>query len=219
VTFSATATIGAATTLAIITQPSSAVSSGLSFAQQPVIELRDAAGNPVPREGVNVTAAIVSGGGSLGGTTTRATNREGRAVFTDLAITGLPGPRTLIFSAAGFSSVRSSPIQVAAGAPSGSRSTLSASPAAIVVGTGSSTVTVTVRDAQGTPIPGVAVQISVSGSGNTVTQTGSTNSSGVATGSFTSTVAESKTVSATAGGVPIQQTATVTVTAPPPPSP
>ena len=217
ITFSAMATLGAPSVLVIITQPSSTASSGVPFAQQPVIELRDAGGNPVPQAGVNVTVAIASGGGTLGGTTTRATNGDGRAVFTDLSISGSPGSRTLSFSAAGFSSVRSSAIQVGAGAPSGSRSSLSANPTTIEAGTGSSTVTVTVRDAQGTPISGVAVQISVSGSGNTVTQPGSTNSSGVATGSFMSTVVESKTVSATAGGVAIQETATVTVTAPPPP--
>jgi hypothetical protein len=219
VTFTATATIGAASALAIITQPSATASSGAPFAQQPVVELRDAAGNPVPQSGVNVLVAIASGGGILGGTTTRATNSDGRAMFTDLSISGVPGPRTLRFSASGFSSVQSSSIQMAVGAPSGSRSTLSASPASIEAGTGSATVTVNVRDAQGTPIPGVAVQISVSGSGNTVTQGGPTNSSGVTTGSFTSTVAEPKTISATAGGVPIQQTAIVTVTEPPPPPP
>jgi hypothetical protein len=216
-TFSASATTGAPTALVIVRQPSSTAASGAPFAQQPVIELRDAAGNPVRQAGVNVTAAIATGGGTLGGTTQRVTDGDGRAVFTDLSITGSPGPRTLSFTAAGFTSVRSTTILVSVGAPSGSRSTVSANPASFEAGNGSSTITVTVRDASGTPIPGVAVQISISGSGNTVTQPGSTSAAGVATGSFTSTVAESKTVSATAAGVPIQQTATVIVTPPPPP--
>jgi adhesin/invasin len=219
VTFTATATVGAPGRLAIVTQPSSTAASGVPFAQQPVIQLRDGSGNAVSQAGVNVTAAIASGGGTLGGTTTRATDGNGRATFTDLSISGTPGGRTLIFAADGFSSVSSASIQVGAGAPSGSQSTLSANPASFEAGSGSSTVTVTVRDAAGTPVSGVAVQISVSGSGNSITQPSATNGSGVATGSFTSAVAESKTVSATAGGVAIQQTATVTVTAPPAPPP
>ncbi len=217
VTFTATATVGAATTLAIVTQPSSSASSGVPFAQQPVIQLRDASGNAVPQAGVGVTAAIASGGGTLGGTTTRATDGNGRATFTDLSITGSAGVRTLIFAAAGFSSVTSSAIQLGPGAPSPSESSLSAEPASFEAGSGSSTITVTVRDAQGNPVPGAAVQLTVSGTGNTVTAPAVTNSSGVTTGSFTSTVAEAKTVSAAADGVQIQETATVTVTAPPPP--
>jgi adhesin/invasin len=218
ITFTATATVGAPSRLAIITQPSSTAASGVPFAQQPVLQLRDGSGNAVAQAGVSVTAAIASGGGTLGGTTTRATDANGRATFTDLSISGAPGARTLIFAADNFSSVTSASIEVGAGAPSGSQSTLSANPTSFEAGSGSSTITVTVRDAQGTPVSGVAVQISVSGSGNSITQPPATNSSGVTTGSFTSTVAESKTVSATAGGVAIQQTATVTVNAPPPPT-
>jgi adhesin/invasin len=218
VTFTATATLGAASRLAIVTQPSASASSGVPFGQQPVIQLRDASGNAVPQAGVNVTAAIATGGGSLGGTATRPTDTNGRATFTDLSITGSPGARTLIFAADGFSSVTSTSIQVGAGAPSGSQSEISANPTSFQAGTGSSAITVTVRDAQGTPISGVAVQLSVSGTGNTITQPAATNGSGVTTGSFSSTVAETKTVSATAGGVPIQATATVTVDPPPAPT-
>ncbi|MGH7630511.1 MAG: Ig-like domain-containing protein [Gemmatimonadales bacterium] len=219
VTFTATATIGAASRLAIVTQPSSSASSGVPLAQQPVIQLRDASGNAVPQGGVNVTVTIASGDGTLNGTRTRPTDGNGRATFTDLSISGSPGTRTLIFAADGFSSVTSSAIQVGPGAPSPSESRLSADPTSFEAGSGSSTITVTVRDGQGTPVPGVPVQLTVTGTGNTVAQPGLTNSSGVATGSFTSTDAESKTVSATAAGVQIQQTATVAVEAPPPPPP
>jgi hypothetical protein len=218
VTFTATAAVGPASRLAIVTQPSGTVTSGVAFPQQPVIELRDASGTPVPQANVSVTAAIASGGGTLNGSTTAATNGSGRAAFTNLSISGSPGSRTIIFAADGFSSVTSSPIEVNAAGPSASESRVAADPTSFQAGSGASTIAVTVRDAQGTPLPNVPVQISVSGSGNSVTQPGSTNASGVATGSFTSTVAEGKTVSATAGGVQIQQTASVTVTAPPPPT-
>jgi adhesin/invasin len=216
ITFTATAAVGPASRLAIVTQPSGTVTSGVAFPQQPVIELRDAAGNAVPQPDVRVTAAIASGGGTLNGSTSVTTNSSGRAAFSNLSITGSPGTRTIIFAADGFSSVTSSPIQVNAAGPSASESRVSADPTSFQAGNGSSTITVTVRDAQGTPLPNVGVQISVSGTGNTVNQPGVTNASGVATGSFTSTVAEAKTVSATAGGVAIQQTASVTVTAPAP---
>jgi adhesin/invasin len=216
ITFTATAAVGPASRLAIVTQPSGTVTSGVAFPQQPVIELRDASGNAVPQGDVRVTAAIASGGGTLNGATTATTNGSGRAAFTNLSITGSPGTRTIIFAADGFSSVTSSAIQVNAAGPSASQSGVSAAPASFEAGSGSSTITVTVRDAQGTLLPNIPVQITVSGTGNAVNQPGSTNASGVATGSFTSTVAETKTVSATAGGVQIQQTATVTVTAPAP---
>jgi adhesin/invasin len=219
VTFTATATLGPASRLAIVTQPSATATSGVPFPQQPVIELRDAAGNPVPQANVQVTAAIASGGGTLNGTTNATTTSSGRAAFTNLSITGSPGPRTIIFAANGFASVTSSAIQVNPAGPSATESGVVADPTSFEAGTGSSTVTVTVRDAQGTPLANVPVAIAVSGSGNSITQPGSTNASGIATGSFTSTVAETKTVSASAGGVQIQQTATVTVTAPPPPPP
>src|SRR2546429_1077444 len=75
----------------ITTQPSTTAQSGVAFAQQPVVQLRDASGNPVSQTGVTVTAAIASGGGTLGGTLTATTNGSGVASFTNLAITGAAG--------------------------------------------------------------------------------------------------------------------------------
>src|SRR5438445_9664074 len=51
VTFTATGTAGAAAKLAIATQPSATVQSGVTFPQQPVIQLQDASGNPVSQSG------------------------------------------------------------------------------------------------------------------------------------------------------------------------
>src|SRR5204862_713831 len=64
VTFTATATAGAAAKLAITTEPSSSAQSGAPFAQQPVVQLQDANGNPVSQSGVTVTAVVASGPGS-----------------------------------------------------------------------------------------------------------------------------------------------------------
>lgn len=85
--------------LGIISQPSSAAQSGVEFPQQPVVEVRDANGDAVLAAGTGITAAIASGGGTLTGTTTVATDADGRATFTDLAIAGSVGDRTLSFSA------------------------------------------------------------------------------------------------------------------------
>src|SRR5205085_739561 len=65
---SASLTVGStappgATQLAITTQASSSAQSGVAFAQQPVVELRDASNNAVAQSGIIVTAAIASGGG------------------------------------------------------------------------------------------------------------------------------------------------------------
>jgi hypothetical protein len=81
-----------------------------------VIQLRDATGNDVKQAGVSVTAAIASGPGRLVGTTSRTTDAEGRATFTDLAISGTAGIHTLIFAAPGFTSAVSASVTVSAAA-------------------------------------------------------------------------------------------------------
>jgi hypothetical protein len=108
-------TAGTPTQLTITTQPSSSAQSGVAFAQQPVIQIRDSAGNPVSQSGVQVTAAIASGGGTLGGTATVSTNASGQASFTNLSITGTAGTRTLQFSSSGLTSVTSNNIYITAG--------------------------------------------------------------------------------------------------------
>jgi hypothetical protein len=88
-----------ATQLAITTQPSATAQSGVAFAQQPRIQLRDAANSAVSQSGVVVTAAIATGVGTLSGTATATTNASGLATFTNLSITGVDGDRTLRFTA------------------------------------------------------------------------------------------------------------------------
>ena len=112
VTFNSTALAGNAPKLAITTQPSATAQSGVAFAAQPVIQLQDADGNNTSQSGVDVTASLASGTGTLGGTTTQATNNNGTATFTDLRITGAAGPYTLRFVAAGTVSVVSGTITI-----------------------------------------------------------------------------------------------------------
>jgi adhesin/invasin len=112
VRFEATSTAGAPSVLGLATQPSGTAQVGVPFGRQPVVQVRDEAGNPVQAPGVTVTAAIASGPGHLIGTTTQTTGPDGRATFTNLGIDGATGAHSLIFAAGGFTSVTSSTIDV-----------------------------------------------------------------------------------------------------------
>ena len=107
---------GAAESLTLTTQPATSAVSGEVLTRQPVVQVRDGSGNAVSQSGIAVTASIASGGGTLGGTTTRTTGANGQAAFTDLEITGSSGPRTLRFSATGLTGVTSGTINVTAAA-------------------------------------------------------------------------------------------------------
>ncbi|HLG07000.1 MAG TPA: Ig-like domain-containing protein, partial [Gemmatimonadales bacterium] len=105
---------GGATQLAIVNQPSAIANSGAQLLQQPSVRLRDASGNSVAQAGVPVTATV-STGGTLIGNTTRTTDPNGVAAFTDLGIMGLVGNYTLTFTSPGLSPVTSPPIALSAG--------------------------------------------------------------------------------------------------------
>jgi Bacterial Ig domain len=111
VTFSASAQ-ALVPRLALRTQPSASARVGVPFEQQPEVQIRDSRGEDVETSGIRVTAALVSGPGSLAGTTSRQTNSEGRAEFTDLRIQGATGNHVLIFAADGYTSVTSNAIEV-----------------------------------------------------------------------------------------------------------
>src|SRR5207248_3326479 len=160
---------GAATQLTLTTQPSATAQSGVAFAKPPDRRLRDGGGNAVNQAGVTVTAAIATGGGTLGGTLTAATNGSGVASFTNLAITGTTGDRTLSFSATGLTPAVSGTITVGAGAAS--QLTLTTQPSA----TAQSGVAFA-------PQPVVQLR---DGAGNAVSQAGVTVTAAIATGGGT----------------------------------
>src|SRR2546427_3895101 len=91
---SADITSGAAAQLTVTTQPSATAQSGVAFAQQPAVQVRDASGNAVSQAGVTVTAAIATGGGTLGGTLTATTNGTGVGSFPHLTLSGTAGGMT-----------------------------------------------------------------------------------------------------------------------------
>lgn len=104
--------------LAVVQQPSSPATVDVAFPSQPIIQLQVDGQNQAVA-GVQVTADIQDGGGSLTGTTTVTTDPSGRATFTDLAVTGDPGTRTLLFRAPGYADATSAPIDVQAPPSSG----------------------------------------------------------------------------------------------------
>jgi hypothetical protein len=158
VTFSSTATAPPRPELVLVTAPSSTASAGVAFDDQPELQLQDPQGAALQRADVSVTVQIASGGGSLGGKTTAKSNASGRVRFTDLAIRGETGTRTLIFAAEGFTPVTSGDITVGTGPPSTSRSS-----ASVPNGTAGATTTISLRlkDEFGNPVSNAAGTISI----------------------------------------------------------
>lgn len=152
--------------LSVATQPSGAAGAGTAFAQQPAVRLVDGAASVVSEAGMTVTATIAGGGGTLLGTTTAVTNASGVATFSNLAIGGVAGTRTLSFTATGLAGTTSSPVVISAGAPG-----------ALALVTAPSTVA-----ASGDPIPvQPAVQLQ-DAFGNSVGQAGVVITAAVDTG-------------------------------------
>ncbi|MGE5925823.1 MAG: Ig-like domain-containing protein [Gemmatimonadota bacterium] len=91
---------GNAVRIALVGTPATEARSGSPLEVQPVLQLLDAAGAPVPAAGVTVTASA-SGGGTLTGNSI-VTASDGRAAFTALTLRGTAGARTLSFAASGL---------------------------------------------------------------------------------------------------------------------
>ena len=109
---SGTITLAAAGGIVITTNPPVSALDGEVFdpVVQPVVKVTDAGG--AAAAGVQVTASIGSGGGTLQGTPTATTDAAGLAKFGDLGITGA-GASAIEFTA-GSQSVTSSPVTVTA---------------------------------------------------------------------------------------------------------
>ncbi len=97
-------TPGAAAKLSLTTQPSSSATADSVLAQQPVVQVRDAAGNATNTAGINVTAGVVSGSPTITGVTLVPTNAQGSAAFSGLAL-GPAGTYRMRFTAPGLSAV------------------------------------------------------------------------------------------------------------------
>ena len=184
VTFVATATDADAPRLTMQQQPSATAQTGVAFAVQPVIQLQDASGSDLGQSGLVVTASIATGTGTLGGTTTSATNASGEATFTDLSITAQTGTYVLRFTAPGANQTLSDPITISAGTAS-IEITNNPPVAALDKEVFDPAVqpVVVVRDAGGSPVAGVDVSARIATGGGTLegNTSATTDASGAAT--------------------------------------
>jgi adhesin/invasin len=207
---------GAVAQLVMFTEPSATATNGAALATQPVVQLADAGGNAVAQAGVTVTATIATGGGTLSGTTGVATDAAGQASFTNLAISGTVGPRTLGFSTPGLTGTTSSTITLQAGAATTIAVDAGDTQSAVVNTAVAVPPSVLVTDQSGNPVQGVAVTFAVGSGGGSLTGGNAvTNASGIATvGSWTlgTTVGANTLTAASAGltGSPVSFTATGT---------
>jgi len=106
-----TVTPGNPVKLVVVRQPTGAVQRS-ALTTQPVVEIRDGAENVVTSS--NAQVGVTTTVGAVSGTTT-VTAQQGVARFTDLALQGAAGPRTLIFSSGDLIAANSTPVELGAG--------------------------------------------------------------------------------------------------------
>ncbi|HEY7481221.1 MAG TPA: invasin domain 3-containing protein [Gemmatimonadales bacterium] len=158
--------------------------SGEPLSPQPELQLEDADGSSIAREGVEVTVAIFSGGGgSLHGGTSATSNAEGKVVFTDLALRGSPGTYRLIFATdEAFAPFTTPPIALGVGAPSSIGGVTGDDQTATVGQAVAIDPAVKVLDEDGNPLSGIPVTFTVTRGGGTVSDnTPVTGEDGIAT--------------------------------------
>jgi adhesin/invasin len=161
-------TIGVAARLALTVAPPAVAATGVPLTPQPVLQLQDAGGSDIAREGVVVTAQISAGGGSLDGLTTSTSDAGGRVAFADLAIRGSPGTRTLIFVADGFAPVTAT-VGLGVGAPASMEAMAGNEQTATVATAVATRPAVVVRDQDGNALGGIPVTFKVTGGGGSLT--------------------------------------------------
>lgn len=205
---------GAATKLALRTPPSTAATSGVPFAQQPVVEVQDALGNVVIAGTSSITAIRKVGTGTLRGTAT-VSAVDGVASFAaaGLNIAG-DGAHTVQFTSGTLTPVESPVIAVAQSIAT-TQVVVPATPVSITFGTPLSVI-VELRDVAGLPVvTSVPVTISKTSGPGVLGGTLTVNSAnGVAVFSdLTFSLAGSMQLSAAVSGGPTATTPIITVNA------
>jgi alpha-tubulin suppressor-like RCC1 family protein len=168
----------AAVQLGIAVAPAATAQSGVTLNPQPVIELQDAEAHGFAESGRTVVAVLLTPGGTLTGTLSLKTDAAGRAVFSNLALSGAVGPRQLRFDSPGLRSVTSAPIQLGAG-PAVQLAALSGNLQTSVAGTAvAQAPVVRVTDESGNPVAGVPVEFAASAGGSVEGGSTTTNAQG-----------------------------------------
>ena len=217
--------------LAMATQPSATVQNTVVLAQQPTVQLKNAAGGNLNVAGVVVSVAstvpfnpirdglaAVATAAELRGTLTATTNASGVATFTNLSLLGPVGSPTLNFTASGYTAVTSAAINLTAGPAVYLTATSATTLTGIVGAVATPNPQVIARDSALNAVSGVTVTFAPlsAGHGTVVTGAGSvTNASGHASPtSWTyDAAAGTDVITATAAGLvgsPISFTATTT---------
>ncbi len=168
VTFTATATAGAPSALAIVAGNNQTATAFSTVAVNPSVVVRDSRGNPV--QGVTVTFAPSAGGAVTGGSA--ITNAAGVATVGSWRLSAVAGAQTLTASLAGVADVIFQATATAGTATAVQVVGDSVLPAFPVNSFVSPLPTVRVVDANGNPVAGASVTFEVvTGSGNTLTGT------------------------------------------------
>ncbi len=164
--------------ITVSTEPSANANSGVALATQPVVVVRDGAGNPVG--GVTVTAS--TGAGVTVSGASAVTDTAGAATFTGLTLTGTVGSYTLGFAAGAAAAAAAGPTALGAGAPA-TVTIQQAPPGSTESGIAMTPApSVLVRDASSNVVPGVAVTVAAVGTSPTlVGGLATTDAGGVAT--------------------------------------
>ncbi|MFN7453528.1 MAG: LamG-like jellyroll fold domain-containing protein [Pseudobdellovibrionaceae bacterium] len=194
-----TITNGAPSQLVFTSQPTSATA-GMNFASQPVVEIRDSAGNVVPTSAsVTLTAA---NGTLLGTSTVSAVN--GVVTFSGLSLT-VAGSNSLSVASAGLSTVTGNTFTVNPGNPA-LPAVVTAAPLSVQAnGTAKANIVVAVKDVYGNPASGFTVQVvSSRGATDTLTAVNSvTDSSGTANFEIRSSTAGVASLTISVPSVPV----------------
>jgi adhesin/invasin len=216
--FTATATPGAATHIAVNAGNGQSAIVGNPVGTAPSVLVRDAHNNAVAA--VNVTFTVTAGGGTTtpASGSTVATDAAGIATLTSWTLGNTAGANSITATAAGLIG---NPVTFSAtglvGVVTAAQSAVARTGGDNVAANGSafSQVTVTVRDQHGNPVAGKTVSLDDAGSTSVITAGGGTTSNALGQVIFTvtNTTAETVTYTATAndpGAIVITQTAQVT---------
>ena len=178
VSFSATATHGAATTILKFAGDGQSATAGTPVGIAPTARVVDQNGNSVA--GVNVTFAVTGGGGSVSPTTAIATDTAGKAAVTSWTLgpvaganndslrASAPGLPSALFLASGLSGAAKNLVYV------------TGTPQTDTIGANLAAYTVRVTDSLGNGVQGVTVTWSVTAGGGSITPSSLTDASGFA---------------------------------------
>ncbi len=203
----------AAVRVQFVTEPSNA-NAGAIITPAVTVQLRDQYGNSALPTGNNVVLSILSGTGTLAGTTSQTPGAGGLATFADLKIAAA-GNKTLQASCGALTTDASAVFAITALPPK--QLVFLTPPSGVAAGANiTPAVTVQVEDSLGNPLTtdGISVAMTLNGTGALGGTTPQTTSSGIATfANLSVNLSGSKTLTASAAGLTSATSGAFTVSA------